>query len=388
MEICEGVGTGEETETAEPLTVGSIERPIIMNEGFLHRGRFYLPILALILILGVFPSAVAQKNANDRIVLHLNTDEAEAALAILDKSNAKQPIGDADWQRLFATEPYTRLKKREASMHRDFTDDDFKNFVLSGDLLAKKDALRHTLEEWKKADLNASARRVLAYLPEQAHIRASVFPVIKPKANSFVFEPGTDPAIFLYLDPDESAAKFENTVAHELHHIGFASASSLAEARTKDLPANVKAAVEWMGAFGEGFAMLAAAGSPDVHPHASSSPEERARWDHDMANFNQDLETLQSFFVDVINQKLKTKDEIDERAYTFFGVQGPWYTVGYKMAVVIEKHYGGATLIECMLNPATLLARYDDAATEINRGGKEHLALWSPELTQSIAAPK
>ena len=99
-------------------------------------------------------------------------------------------------------------------MHRDFTDDDFKKFVLSADLTPKASALRHALDSWRRADLVASAERVLAYLPDQAHIHAKVFPVIKPVTNSFVFESTTDPAIFLYLDPEESAAKFENTVAH------------------------------------------------------------------------------------------------------------------------------------------------------------------------------
>ncbi|MHB8217331.1 MAG: DUF5700 domain-containing putative Zn-dependent protease [Candidatus Sulfotelmatobacter sp.] len=211
-----------------------------------------------------------------------------------------------------------------------------------------------------------------------------MFPVIKPKTNSFVFETAVDPAIFLYLDPQESAAEFENTVAHELHHIGYSSVTSLAEARQKDLPPNVKPAVEWMGAFGEGFAMLAAAGGPEVDPHAASSPEEHARWQHDLANFNQDVGLLQEFFLDVIDQRLGGKDKIDEKAYTFFGKQGPWYTVGYKMAVIIEKRYGRKRLIECMLDPRELLASYNRAAKEINGDGKEKLALWSPELMQRI----
>jgi len=43
-----------------------------------------------------------------------------------------------------------------------------------------------------------------------------------------------------------------------------------------------QAEASWIGAFGEGFAMLAAAGGPAIHPHAVSSPEERARWDKDV----------------------------------------------------------------------------------------------------------
>jgi len=350
--------------------------------------RLGLFFLFIGLISGLAAASASGPEAANKINLQLNTDEATAVLAILDKESAKATVSDADWQRLFTTEPYIRLKKREASIHIGFTDDDFKKFVLSSELSAKRDALRHTLDEWQKADLQASARRVLTYLPDQATIRAKVYPVIKPLTNSFVFETQTDPAIFLYLDPAESAAKFENTVAHELHHIGFSSVEFMTEQRQKDLPPNVKPAVDWMGAFGEGFAMLAAAGGPDVHPHAVSSLEERARWDHDMANFNQDLATVQQFFLDIVNQKLKTKDEIDEKAFSFFGTQGPWYTVGYKMAVIVEKRYGRATLIDCMIDPRELLARYNSAATELNHTQTEPRALWSPELLAKINASK
>lgn len=325
-------------------------------------------------------------SSGDRIQLQFNTSEAEEVLGILAKHVAGTPIVSEDWHRLFSTEPYIRLKKREASMHRDFTDDDFKKFVLSPELAAKAAALRNTLEAWKKADLNASAKRVLAYLPEQAVIHAKVFPVIKPKTNSFVFETQTDPAIFLYLDPEESAAKFENTVAHELHHIGYSSVNSLAEARQKDVPANAKDAVDWMGAFGEGFAMLAAAGGPDVDPHAASSAKEHATWDQELANFNPDLQAVQQFFLDVIDKKIAGKDKIDEKAFTFFGVQGPWYTVGYKMAVIVEKLFGRKVLIDCMLDPRELLVRYNAAAAEINARAQEKLATWSPELLQKIHA--
>lgn len=352
---------------------------------FESRLRLLIPFLLLSTVTALVGQDKQPAAAAERIQLTLNTDEAESVLAILDKRAAGENITDADWQRLFATDPYIRLKKREASMHRDFTDDDFKKFVLSPELAPRAAALRHTLDAWRQADLSASARRVLAYLPDQAHIKAKVFPMIKPKPNSFVFATTTDPAIFLYLDTEESAAKFENTVAHELHHIGLASVDKQIKAKMKGLPANVEPAVDWMSAFGEGFAMLAAAGGPDVDPHAASSPGEHARWEHDMANFNQDLVSLQEFFLDVIDQKIKGRDQIDEKAFTFFGTQGPWYTVGYKMAVIVEKRYGRKRLIECMLDPPELLANYNGAATEMNAASTQKLALWSPELMQKIS---
>jgi putative zinc-dependent peptidase DUF5700 len=341
--------------------------------------------VSLLAILFVSTVSSAQP---DRIQLKLDSSEAEAVLSILAKVKTGQSASDADWQRVFSTEPYVRLKKREASMHRDFTDDEFKKFVLSPDLSARAADLQRTLDDWKKADLASSARRVLAYLPEEATIRAKVFPMIKPQTNSFVFESNTDAAIFLYLDPKEAAAKFENTVAHELHHIGFASIAPQEEARFKDLPPNVKTVIDWMGGFGEGFAMLAAAGSPDVHPHASSPPEDRERWDRDMENFNPDLKKVEKFFLDILDGRLKEDDKIREAGFSFFGVQGPWYTVGYKMAVMIERRYGRTVLIQCMQDPRLLIARYNAAAEEINRAGKEKLALWSPELVEKIAAKR
>ena len=346
----------------------------------------YLPGVLLLIALIPPSSRPLQSSASDRIQLKLNTSEADAVLTMLDKRASGAPVTDADWQRLFTTEPYIRLRKREASMHRDFSDDDFKKFVSTPELAAKAGALRQTLDAWKRTDLVSSAQRVLAYLPDEAQIRAKVFPVIKPNANSFVFETSTDPTIFLYLNPEKSAADFENTVAHELHHIGYSSIDSITEAKLKTVPPKAKPAVEWMGAFGEGFAMLAAAGGPDIDPHATSSPKEHARWDHDLANFNQDLVSLQEFFLDVIEGKLAGKEEIDEKGYRFFGdAQGAWYTVGYKMAVIIEKRFGRKVLIGSMLDPRELLTRYNQAAQELNRGG-EKLALWSPELLQKIGA--
>lgn len=49
--------------------------------------------------------------AADRTQLKLDTGEAEAVLAILDRRAAGTAVTDSDWQRLFATEPYVRLKE-------------------------------------------------------------------------------------------------------------------------------------------------------------------------------------------------------------------------------------------------------------------------------------
>src|SRR5678816_4854235 len=142
------------------------------------------------------------------------------------------------------------------------------------------------------------------------------------------------------------------------------------------LPANIQTALKLVGAFGEGFAMLAAAGGPEVHPHAVSGADERARWDKDVANFDDDLKKVEQFFLDILGNKL-TEDQIEKTAYSFFGIQGPWYTVGWKMSVVIEKTFGRAKLIECFCDQRKLLETYNEAAAKYNRTSAKPLPLWS-----------
>lgn len=103
-------------------------------------------LLLLAATLPAFHAQNPQTSTLNRIQLTLNSDEANAVLAILDKHSAGTAISDGNWQRLFATEPYIRLKKREASLHRDFADEDFQKFVLSPELAAKATALRKTLD--------------------------------------------------------------------------------------------------------------------------------------------------------------------------------------------------------------------------------------------------
>src|SRR5438067_13528419 len=160
-------------------------------------------------------------------------------------------------------------------MQRCLTDDEVKTFVLADNLSANARALTETLKQWKQVKVDSAAQRSLAYLPKEAHIRAKIYPVIKPRENSFVFEVNTDPAIFLYLDPAKTKEQFENTLAHELHHIGYGSScpSKQVSDEISKLPANIQNLIQWIGAFGEGFDMLAAAGGPEIHPHKFSNTE-------------------------------------------------------------------------------------------------------------------
>jgi len=343
--------------------------------------------LVIVFLLGA-PCTFAQSDVSLRLEVTLVSDEADAALAILALRAAGQPVPDADWERLFTSEGYLRLKKRELSLQRPFDDDSFRAFVLSDQLAARAAALRETLARWKGADLTGAAARALAYLPASARLRARIYPVIKPRDNSFVFETDSNPAIFLFLDPQMTSAQFENTLAHELHHIGLTSACvSVASADQPKFPKAVQTVRDWISAFGEGVAMLAASGDPDVHPHAASAAEDRARWDRDVANFNEDLHKVEAFFLAVLDHHLTSEDEIRKQAFSFFGVQGPWYTVGWRMAVTIEKSYGRQRLIACLCDPTQFLATYNAAASKVAAAGGPSLARWSPALLERIAIP-
>jgi hypothetical protein len=381
-------------EPLEPLNGADPDEEIrarMMREPARARGgRLVWAAVPLLAACCIPPCAAAEA----RVQLSLDATEADQVLVILALRHDRKPIEEGQWQKLFATEPYQRLKQREKKIgeqFRDptvaFSDEDFKNFVLSENLLKQAQGLQEALERWKRADMYALAERVLPYLPASAKVRAKVYPAIKPAINSFVWETSSNPAIFLYLDPEVSREKFENNVAHELHHIGLASAQAAYEQTVAALPERSRAAANWMGAFGEGLAMLAAAGGPDVDPHAASSAAEHARWDHDMANFATDLRSLDRFFLDVLDGKFANQDAVDEKASAYFGAQGPWYTVGYKMAVMVERRFGRDVLIQTMLDPRLLLVRYNQAAREQDRRNKEPLPLWSEQLLEQVQAP-
>ena len=323
--------------------------------------------------------AFAPDSRAQAVDVRLVTDEAEAVLAVLAKKKANEAITQADWTRVFSSEGYTRLQKREHSMKRPFEEAEFQKFVLSDELSQRAAALEETLAKWKRADVTKSGELALAYLPAGARIRAKIYPVIKPRENSFVFEVKTDPAIFLYLDPAVTQQKFENTLAHELQHIGYGTSCRAAEVEIAKMSEPAQIALRWISAFGEGFAMLAAAGGPTIHPHAVSQPEERARWDRDMKNFNTDLKKVEDFLTRVLQGKI-VGDEMQKEGFAFFGVQGPWYTVGWRMVSLIEETYGRKRLIEVMCDQRLLLKTYNEAAAAYNRNAKEPLATWSDEV--------
>ncbi|HSR96018.1 MAG TPA: DUF5700 domain-containing putative Zn-dependent protease, partial [Kofleriaceae bacterium] len=68
------------------------------------------------------------------------------------------------------------------------------------------------------------------------------------------------------------------------------------------------------------------------------------------------------------------------------GVQGPWYTVGYTMAVAVERCFGRAALVAAMRRPWTLLGLYNRARARCPARTGPATATWDPALVQTLDA--
>src|ERR1700730_7000975 len=126
------------------MTAVRLEAPLI-NHG----------LLCVLLACSVFaPICFARTIKPSAVDVRVVSDEADAVLLILGKRKANQPVTEADWQGLFSSEGYLRLKKRETAMRRSFEDTDFRTFVLSEALAERAQALAETLAKWKMANVN------------------------------------------------------------------------------------------------------------------------------------------------------------------------------------------------------------------------------------------
>ena len=68
----------------------------------------------------------------------------------------------------------------------------------------------------------------------------------------------------------------------------------------------------------------------------------------------------------------------------FFGVQGPWYTVGWLMASTVERKEGRTALVQTLCDPVRLLRRYN-AAAGARRPGDPALPAWSEALLARLS---
>lgn len=239
-------------------------------------------------------------------------------------------------------------------MKREFTEEAFREFVMSDDLLAKRSELRATLEQWSHARMDTAAKLALAYLPAHAKIGAKVYPVVKPRSNSFVFDLANDPAVFVYLEL-LPADILEALVAHEFHHIGFANGCSSNE----ELPTKQAQLRRWLSAFGEGLATVAAAGGVDRKPRLHGDAAED--WEKQMQQLPARFKAAETFLLAVARGELDDATR-NKQGMELFGVVGPWYTAGWFMAEVIENELGRDALIAAFCDSRELFATYNKAA--------------------------
>lgn len=326
-------------------------------------------------------AARAQLDTGDAAIrLRFVPDEAQAVLAVLTRLASGAVPEEPLWTTLFASEGYRRLAEREHSFGRPFDDATFRAFVSQPDVGAKRESLEATLTAWSHADVRECGRRALAYLPAASTLRASVYPEIKPARNSFVYDLEHDPGIFLYLEPSIGSTEFTYTVAHELHHVGFAQNCPTAEVRAQiaRLAPPLRLFQRWLGGFGEGFAVLAGAGGPNVDPGTVVGDSARPEWATESATFAARMNDLAAFFHGIISGRLTEGAPAQDVGMTFFGNQGPWYTVGWRMAVTIERRFGRARLIECIADNRLFLPAYNAAAAGTP------LLRWSDDLAEAF----
>lgn len=341
-------------------------------------------LIALPALLGAVQAHGARSDSLP-ISIRFDTGEADAALAILAKRAAGDSAAPEDWARLFESEGYRRLREREASMGRPFEDADMRAYLLADSMAARAGALAGTLARWRDVDVEAAARRAFAYLPAGAAIRATVYPVIKPRSNSFVFDLRGDPAIFLYVDPSIPPERLANTVAHELHHVGFARACD-GDADTT-LTGAQRDVRDWMGAFGEGVAVLAAAGGPLEPPDTTWTAPDREEWRRDLADLRQKgtaMASLERFFIALATGSLSDPDSVRAHGMSFFGNRGPWYTVGYHMARAVEIAFGRERLVSSLCDMRSIGIAYQEAVPIVARREGIPYPYWSGPMMAAL----
>ena len=136
--------------------------------------------------------------------------------------------------------------------------------------------------------------------------------------------------------------------------------------------------------------MLAAAGGPDVHPHAVSPAREWVQWERDVANFNRDVREIETFFEMILSGDLPEAEQRG-RLFSFINTddvpQGAFYTVGWKVAAIVERSRGRKALLPATCDPRLLLELYNEEAAAHPRAVGESLATWDSEFLRSLRSP-
>ncbi len=309
-------------------------------------------------------------------------DEADAVLNIMERMNSGAEVDEQLWASLWESAGYVRLLQRETSMGREegFADK-MRAWVQDPQNFSRVEEWRRAVDGFRSFNPHTPGIHAAAYLPEGVKLQASFYPVIKHTRNTFVFDLEQDPAIFMSVNLDDSALFVESVLSHELHHIGIAQCPA-----PEDFPLmndRQQWVVEMLGIFGEGVATLAAAGGPLRHPHFYSSPTDWIIWERDIANISRDQNLIEEFFSAVLNGEFPEGDRT-AKLFSFIVSenipQGPAYTLGWKMAAIVERQFGRERLVSAICDPRSLLGLYNEAVEMVNLKDSRGLPQWSPEF--------
>lgn len=318
------------------------------------------------------------------MAVELILDECEAVLEVIEAElTGNSLLRDKALDKVFRAQGYRWLKEREAKMGimgQPFNDSEFEQFILSEGLKEQLRPLMKAIDDLKLLDLEKLIKQAKAYLPDNCVIDSAIVPVIKPLKNSFVYPIDGKIIVFLYIDSQYNRCKTENTIIHELHHVGLSRIyEENSPVLTKESKPSVSQVIQWTQALGEGYAMLAAAGGVDRHPNGHDEELQKA-WDKRMESFEDDFRQVNQFFVDLLSCAYD-EEEAMKRGFEMMGIQGPWYTVGWQIAVTIERVFGRQLLVECIANPTRLFATFNRAAKSYKRVS---LPAWSQEIIEAL----
>lgn len=316
-------------------------------------------------------------------------DEARAAVHILELRDAGRVPTWQDWERIWQSEGFLRLVERQEAMGRGGTREGIEAYLMDDATLARLSEFRAGVARWESVSAEEAGAMASAYLSPGTRLEAKVYPVIKHTSNSFVFDLTNDPAIFFTIGTFTDADELTNVMAHELHHVG--SARCAEPTGLGDLAPSARRVVSWLSAFGEGMAMLAAAGGPAAHPHHASTSAAWLVWERDIAHAESDLTEVIRFFEGILHGTIP-EDEQRDRLFRFIsrdGVpQGAFYTVGWKMAAAVERAFGRQRIIESVCDPRILIASYNAVVRSVDSPSERQLVLWPDELLGAIGAPR
>ena len=91
---------------------------------------------AIFLLWSAIPAVAAEPDAEPHVLqVRIVTDEADAALAILEERARTGAVEPGSWERLWKSEGFVRLKKRQESFGAKDVEKEFRDFLTSAEPL-------------------------------------------------------------------------------------------------------------------------------------------------------------------------------------------------------------------------------------------------------------